>query len=176
MAKDKSHGQYIFKIQPLLLTKKHPIVLFILAISLVINFYFLISDKEELKFIINNSRLPYDQRLKSKLGSPLFDFIQYAQNNLPPDAVIALPPSGPAWPNTSSGLYMNYFLYPRKLVRPESVNHPPPASATHVFLIWGEVSGLEQDQYLWPRKDYPPSQVTLIQEKPPWGIINLQND
>jgi hypothetical protein len=147
-------------------------VLGLIAINAAIVFQTNLTD---IKVIKNNPYLDEDLRFRLKIGSPLYEYLAFIDREIPKDAVVAIPPPGPAWPHSGSSLWMGYFLYPRKVVQNTTNTGVPPTEATHALLIWGEPGGLSQDEYLWPRIDLTDFEVIYLQKNPPWGIIKLHD-
>lgn len=125
--------------------------------------------------MLHNPFLSYEMRLRLKLGSPFYEYIKYLQKNIPVDAIVQLPPQLPAWDNYGSGTYMNYFLYPRKLIWTQLVKDKISPNATYALVIRGHTTPDSVNAPIWP-ENYSTNSANLLQTNPELGFIKLKHD
>ncbi len=150
------------------------LVLLTLATALGLNLLQVLPKKSDLTLIYRNPTLSYDLKMRLKIGTPLYEYLIFLQRNLPIDAIVAEPPQMHPWAYTGNGAFLNYFLYPRRLVQVNLPTDPPPAEATHSLLVWGDSFTENQNLYGWPKIDLSTYEIIYMQKDPPWGIVKLK--
>jgi hypothetical protein len=149
------------------------VLTFILLFVLFVNLLFALPHKNELLVILHNPFLSQEDRFRLKVGSPAFEYLRFLKENTPSDAVISLPPDQPEYRLYGNYLYMNYFLYPRKLIPSYDSNSTPSASATHALVIMGVNRQTNQDCCLWP-VDTDTKNTNYLQTTPILGVVKLK--
>lgn len=150
------------------------LLLFFVIAAVAINLIHSLPSKDQLTLIYRNPNLALNLKYRLKIGSPLYEYLVFLQQNLPEDAVVAEPPQMHPWAYTGNGAFLNYFLYPRRLVQVNTPTDPIPLAATYSLLIWGESHSDDKSLYGWPKTDISSYEITYFQKDPPWGIIKLK--
>lgn len=150
------------------------LMIFIIFCSLWINVQNSFPKKAQFTLIYRNPDLTYDQKMRLKIGSPLYEYLRFLDNELPKDAVIAEPPQMHPWAYTGNGAFLKYFIYPRTLIQVSTPSELPSKEATHSLVVWGDSETKDVSLYGWPKMDLTDYQATYYQIEPPLGFIKLK--
>jgi len=160
---------YVPKMKYMNLFNKHKLILLFTLSVIILNIYKIYKNENwAIRFIINNPRATYDDKMRRTVGSKFYNYSQFINNNTPSDSMILIPPQAFPWPQSGNGAFMRYFMYPRKLgngdefVPGEQVNID---DYDYVLLDWGETDTVE-DTYThgWPKFDISAEEILLMNE------------
>lgn len=127
----------------------------------IFHLIYILPPKQELQVIYRNPFLSYQQRLRLKLGSPFYEYIQFLKTNIPADSTVAIPPETRDWGMYGNFLYMKYWLYPRRLTTDIS-------RADYSLIV-------QSEEAIWP-KNRTASQIQTLQTSPLLGFQRLNYD
>lgn len=109
---------------------------------------------------LNNS---YDQKMAYITGERFYYYAKFIKESTPPDSTILIPPMGFPWPQTGNGGYINYFLYPRKLVNGKE--YDPNVDLKNIDWVLIDYGETETTQYGyttgWPKFNVPASMIVI---------------
>ena len=104
----------------------------------------------DLRFILKNPFLSYDQKMEKKWGVP-YEFLNFVRSRTPPSAVMVRPPQIKPWLRIGNELLIYYFLYPRRLLHTDGEGVESNKSITHVLVAWGSWWVPDIRRWGWPK-------------------------
>lgn len=132
--------------------------------------------RKEIRFIVKNPVLSYDQKMSAKWGL-YHDYMVFVRENTPPDAVIMTPPQTWPWLSEGNRLLDYYFLRPRILKGGGVEKLEVDEAATHVMIAWGSHGPENPEKHGWPKPPYPPGKVIWMPgQTERWGLIDLREN
>ncbi len=136
----------------------------------LVNIILSLPPKEELLVILHNPTLSYPLRQRLKLGSPLFEYINFILDRTSPQSVVVIPPQ-----TVSFGMIGNYFfmksaLYPRKVINGSFVQTIP-VNTTHILIVQN-YSGQENFPFIWP-ENFDSKKAIYLDDSHKLGIFPL---
>ena len=93
----------------------------VLILAIGLNLIYALPPKDELLVMLHQPLLPYQQRLRLKLGSPFYEYLQFLYREIPPTASVAIPPETQEWGMYGNFLYMQSWLYPRPVTTDQNL-------------------------------------------------------
>lgn len=106
--------------------------------------------RREISIIRRNLWANYDWKMGEKLGNNFYSYAKFLQKEIPEDATVMIPPPRFPWPQTGNKYYLNYFLYPRKLV---NWDESKLRKVDYVLALWGESEPIHEYPSGFPKKD-----------------------
>jgi len=116
----------------------------------------------EIEWIRRVPFAPYEEKLKYRTCPEFYDFIKFIQRNTSEDAVIMIPPQGSAWPFSGHIEYVQYFLYPRRLIKDDRERILTESSITHIFINWGEAGVADERIHGYPKYYVPVKKIITM--------------
>src|SRR3972149_785328 len=119
-------------------------ILYILLIFVFISNLFKITMTyvREVKFMIKNPIVSYDEKMKFKVGEFFVNYINFIKAHTEENSKIMIPPASSfPWPQTGNSQYIYFFLYPRTVFsgkEKEPTAKLIPGTVDYVLIAWGE--------------------------------------
>jgi len=104
----------------------------------------------ELRFILKNPSLSYDQKMEMRWGV-CYKFLNFVRGRTPPSAVIVRPRRIKPWWTVGNELLTYYFLYPRRLLYTDGRGIESNEAITHVLVAWGSWWVPDTRRWGWPK-------------------------
>jgi len=115
---------------------KKKLSLIFLLVLLGFNLYTIYPQiRREMSLIKRNLWAGYDWKMGEKLGNNFYQYTKFLLKEIPENASVMIPPTRFPWPQTGNKYYLNYFLYPRKLLDWDKNNLK---KADYILALWGE--------------------------------------
>lgn len=93
---------------------------------------------KETEWIWRRPFASFEEKQRYRTSPEYYDFIKFAQQNLPEDVTVMIPPQAWPWPFSGHIEYNQYFLYPAKQVKDDRERILTDKSVKYIFLNWGE--------------------------------------
>lgn len=105
----------------------------------------------ELRFILKNPSLSYDQKMEIRWGVS-YKFLNFVRGRTPPTSVMVKPPSQvKPWWTVGNELLIYYFLYPRRVLHTDGRGIESNQTITHVLVAWGSWWVPDPRRWGWPK-------------------------
>jgi hypothetical protein len=137
--------------------------------------------------------MSYDDKMRHKIGKDFYDYTLFLKQHIPENATILIPPMRFPWPQTGNKYYLNYFLYPRKLIYGDEKIIAFDKDITYVLMLWGEAEPIHQYKPGWPKFSVPAEELLFWKngntemvkkdfdpqkdmQKGVWGLIKIRRN
>lgn len=133
----------------------------VLSFNLYKTFNFLWAD---FTIMENFPGLSYDEKMRHKIGKDFYNYTLFLRKYLPQDATVLIPPMAFPWAQTGNIYYLNYFLYPRKLVYGGEETIAENKNITYALMLWGESGPSQEYKQGWPKFPVKAEEIILWNE------------
>lgn len=113
-------------------------------------------------------RFPFlssEEKVRNRTSPRFYDFITFIRRKTPSGAVIMVPPQSNIWVFAGHIDYVQYFLYPRRLVKDDRERILKDKSITHIFINWGDAEIRDKRALGYPKYYVPVKRIFNIFEE-----------